>query len=250
MKRKLVSLTLGLCLAAGAALLPQPVAQAQDSAGAMSHPAGKRADFRGESVSPDVQHTADWAVHSADHQRLPFIIVDKVNAKVFAFDNTGRLIRSTAVLLGMGIGDTFPPGVVDMDMYETQPWQRITPAGRFRAKEDLNQQGERVLWVDYDTGIALHKLPTKKTKQRRHERIRSPNPADHRITYGCINVPPAFYDEVIRSHFRRTGGIVYVLPEKTPLKAVFKSYDVPEGASLARMQSSASPALPAPTRKF
>jgi hypothetical protein len=63
----------------------------------------------------------------------------------------------------------------------------------------------------------------------------SSDPAEHRITYGCINVPPAFYDQVVHPHFRARGGVVYVLPDTAPLKAVFKSYDVGErDASLAQ----------------
>jgi hypothetical protein len=197
----------------------------------------RRADFRGEASSADVQHIADWAVHSGDNKGLPFIVVDKVGAKALAFDSTGKLIQSTPVLLGIGVGDKFPPGVVNMDMYQTQPWQRITPAGRFFAEEDRNLKGERVLWVDYDAGIAIHKLSKKRTKERRHERMASNDPAQHRITYGCINVPPAFYDRVVRPQFGPKGGMVYVLPDSTPLKAFFKSYDVAGQAAAAAPQA-------------
>lgn len=214
-----------------------------------AYPAEKRADIRGESLSADVQHIADWAVHSGDHNGMPFIIIDKVNARAVAFDRTGKLLRSTPVLVGMGVGDIFEPGVLRMDMYQTKPSQRITPAGRYIAEEDVNLAGERVLWVDYDAGIALHKLSAKKTKQRRHERIRSASPADHRITYGCINVPPAFYDQVVRPHFRAKGGLVYVLPDSMPLKTVFKSYDVVDGRVSSAEQ--AGPAeVPSPTQRF
>jgi len=243
MNRTLTSIATAVVLAA--ALSPSSFAYSQNTTTSSTVP---RADLRGDSVSPEVRHIADWAVHSGDHRRLPFIVVDKVNARISAFDNAGRLIRSTPVLLGMGIGDAFPPGVVNMDMYETQPWQRVTPAGRYHAEEDRNTHGERVLWVDYDNGIAIHKLPAKKTKQRRHERIRSPDPADHRITYGCINVAPAFYDQVVHPNFRGKGGIVYVLPEKSPLKAVFRSYDV--DAPLARTQWGAGQVSPGATGRF
>jgi hypothetical protein len=228
MHRMITTYAAGLALAAGLAVAPVPVVIAQSTAPALS-PAGaamKRADLRGEALSAEVQHLAAWAVHSGDHKGLPFIIVDKVNAKAAAFDGAGTLLRATPVLLGMGIGDTWPPGVAQMDMYQTQPWQRITPAGRFIADEDRTDKGERVLWVDYDNGIALHKMPTKKTSQRRHERMVSPDPAQHRITYGCINVPAAFYDQVVSPHFRRKGGVVYILPEKSPIRAVFNLYDV------------------------
>lgn len=189
-------------------------------------PAVKRADFRGHPAAEDVQHVADWSVHSADSRGLPFIIVDKINARAYAFDRYGTLIDSTPILIGMGVGDKFAPGVLQMDMYKTKPSQRVTPAGRFFAEEDRNLEGERVLWVDYDAAIALHRLPRKFTKQRRQERIVSPDPAEHRITYGCINVPSAFYDRVVASHFRSRGGYVYVLPDSTPLTSVFRLQDV------------------------
>ncbi len=201
----------------------------------------KGADFRGATLPPDARGIAQWAVQSGDHQGLPFIVIDKVNAMAAAFDGNGRLIRSTPVLLGMGIGDTWAPGVLEMSMHQTQPWQRITPAGRFVADEDRSSSGQRVLWIDYDAGIALHKLPTKRTPQRRHERIRSADPAERRITYGCVNVPPAFYDQVVRSNFRRKGGIVYVLPDMAPVKTVFQSYDGGKPPAAAAAKPSAHP---------
>jgi hypothetical protein len=221
---KTVFLLAAMCLAVASG----PASSAAANVTAPPSSPETRADVRGETLSADVQHVADWAVHSGDNKGMPFIIVDKVRAKAAAFDPTGKLLRSTPILLGMGVGDTFEPGVLQMDMHDTTPSQRITPAGRYVAEEDLNLAGERVLWVDYDAGIAIHKVPAKKTPQRRHERMRSSNPADHRITYGCINVPPAFYDQVVRRNFRAKGGIVYVLPDSAPVQTVFKSYDVGE----------------------
>lgn len=215
----------GLALAAAALSAPFPVhtVAAQYSASI------QKADFRGQTFSPEVHHIADWAVNSRDHQGLPFIIVDKRSAKAIAFDRAGKVIQSTPVLIGIGVGDVFAPGVMSLEMGQTQPWQRITPAGRFFAEEGVNLQGESVLWVDYDAAIAIHRLPSKATKERRRERIVSPNPADHRITYGCINVAPAFYDRVVRPQFAKNGGMVYVLPDSTPLQTVFRStYEVGE----------------------
>ena len=242
MKHMIRSIALAAALVTSlAATAPQSVAAAPAAA--------TRVDYREGIVSPQVRHIADWAVHSGDHQRLPFIVVDKINASAAAFDASGKLIRTTPVLLGIGVGDTFPPGVAQLEMHQTQPWQRITPAGRFFADEGRNLEKQRVLWVDYDAGIAIHKVPTKPTAQRRLERMVSPDPAEHRITYGCINVPAVFYDTVVRDHFRKKGGIVYVLPDTLPLKAVFKSYDVGSTAGAAPVQQSAREAFP-PTRKF
>jgi len=221
---KPILLLLALCFAMACG----PVSSAPADPETPQSSTEKRVPLAGGALSEEVQHIADWAVHSGDNKGMPFIIVDKVQARATAFDRTGKLLRSTPILIGMGVGDVFEPGVLQMDMHETKPSQRITPAGRYVAEENMNLAGERVLWIDYDAGIALHKMPAKKTSQRRHERMRSSNPADHRITYGCINVPPAFYDQVVRANFRAKGGIVYVLPDSAPAQAVFKSYDVGE----------------------
>lgn len=197
-------------------------------------PAAARADFGGVTAPEELQNLAHWAVRSGDHKKLPFVIIDKVNARLYAFDSSGQLMRATPVLIGMGIGDTFPPGVMNMDMYETKPWQRITPAGRFEAEVYEKGGGRSTVWVDYDAGIALHKMPTRKTAQRRAQRMASPRPADHRITYGCINVPGAFYDEVVYPAFKARGGIAYILPEKMPLRAVFRSGDMDGRAEVIR----------------
>lgn len=237
-------------VAASSVIVSEPAAADTHASASATSTAVKRADLRGASVSRDVQHIAQWVVHSGDHTHLPFIVVDKINAVAAAFDATGRLIRTTPVLIGMGVGDTYAPGVASMDMYQTQPWQRITPAGRYFADEDRNLAGERVLWVDYDSGIALHKMPAKRTKQHRQQRMASPDPAEHRITYGCINVPAAFYDQVVHPNFGRKGGIVYVLPDSRSVKSVFNSYDVENLASSAPVQQSANDALPVATRRF
>jgi hypothetical protein len=194
-------------------------------------PTARLADFRGQSASRDAQHIADWATHTRDSRGLPFIVIDKVEAKAYAFNASGALMRSAPVLLGMGVGDMFPPGVADMDMYATKPWQRVTPAGRFHAHIDPKGSGNirSLLWIDYDTGIALHKIPAGKSSQRRHERIKSSNVAQKRMTFGCINVPTAFYDQVVLPAFKGKGGIVYVLPETAPAAKVFGSYDVRDG---------------------
>lgn len=243
-----LAFTAAVAFASAALAAPQPGVSSPLVAGASGAEA-KRADFRSEKAAPGVQEIADWAVRSRDHRGLPFIVVDKLNAKAYAFDRAGVLLKSTPVLLGMGVGDKLPPGVAEMDMYKTQPWQRVTPAGRFFAEEDKNLAGETVLWVDYDSGIALHRMPARKTKQRRHERMVSADPVEHRITYGCINVPAAYYDRIVHPQFRTQGGMVYVLPDSTPLKAVFKALDEP-GRTAAAVQHTSRLIPPAQPQKF
>ena len=61
----------------------------------------------------------------------------------------------------------------------------------------------------------------KVTDEQRRERMLSPAPDDNRITFGCINLPKAFYGKVVRPLFQKKGGYVYVLPDTKPLEAVF-----------------------------
>jgi hypothetical protein len=64
-------------------------------------------------------------------------------------------------------------------------------------------------------------------RERRLQRLASPVAAEHRITYGCINVPGAFFEAVVAPLFRDGQGLVYVLPERRPVREVFGSYDLP-----------------------
>ena len=80
------------------------------------------------------------------------------------------------------------------------------------------------LWVDYKTAISLHAVIVANPNQHRFERLKSPTPKDNRITFGCINVPAAFYKNVVSPAFKGTSGIVYILPEKLPLAKILPGF--------------------------
>lgn len=84
--------------------------------------------------------------------------------------------------------------------------------------------------MDYDSGLALHRVIATVAKERRLERLQSSVPLELRITHGCINVPVKFYENVVSPAFTGTNGIVYVLPETRPVREVFGSYDVVDAA--------------------
>jgi hypothetical protein len=209
-----------LALAVSTAALAWPAQAANPLATA------KMADLRGEQASGDVRHIADWAVHSGDHQGLPFVIVDKRDSRVFVFDAQGRLRGSSAALVGSARGDESVPGIGTRKISSIQPEERTTPAGRFNAVMGKGPKGEDILWVDYDSALALHRVVTNVPQERRLQRLQSPVAEDRRITYGCINVPVQFYDSVVRPTFSDTRGIVYILPESRTTQDLFGSYDV------------------------
>jgi fermentation-respiration switch protein FrsA (DUF1100 family) len=186
-----------------------------------------RADFSGERPSDDARRMADWVVASNDNGRMPFVIIDKVRARVFVFNAEGHLSGAAPALVGLAPGDDIAPGIGDKPLAAIGPKDRITPAGRFVASlgRDLGQKD--VLWVDYKAGVALHRVITTNPKEHRLQRLAAASPLQHRISYGCINVPAAFYDKVVDPAFARSSGIVYILPETKPLEAVFTLYATP-----------------------
>jgi hypothetical protein len=187
-------------------------------------PHSKRADFEGEHKSRDTQRMADWVVDSGDNRGLPFVIVDKIDAKVFVFDGDGRLRGTAPVLLGLARGDESVPGIGDRKLSDIRPEERTTPAGRFVALLGYNFNGNDVLWVDYDGAVSLHRVVTNKPSERRLQRLATPTPLDNRISYGCINVPEKFFNNVVSPAFTGTCGIVYVLPETRLKSEIFAFY--------------------------
>lgn len=174
-----------------------------------------------EAASEDVRHLAGWVVENADNHGLPFVIIDKIAARVFVFDVAGNLRGAAPALLGMALGDDSTAGIRNRKMADIGPGLRVTPAGRFLASLGHDTAGKEILWVDYVNSIALHSVVTNKPKERRLQRLASPIALDHRISWGCINVPKHFYESVVSPAFTGTQGVVYVLPETRLASEVF-----------------------------
>lgn len=181
-----------------------------------------------EQASADVRHVAAWIASTGDNQAMPYLIVDKVAARVYVFDAAGRLEGTAAALLGMERGDGSAEGLGTRPLSAIVPDQRTTPAGRFVASLGLDLKGQDILWVDYGTSLALHRVVKGTAAERRAARLQSPTPIDNRISYGCINVPVAFFETFVRPAFKQSSGVVYILPEMSPARTLFKS-DVADG---------------------
>ena len=90
-----------------------------------------------------------------------------------------------------------------------------------------NARNEDVVWVDYDAAVSMHRVLTTNPGERRLERLATPTVDDNRISFGCINVPVAFYESSIRPMFAKTRALIYVLPDSLTPQQVFGSYAVP-----------------------
>lgn len=194
---------------------------------AMAHPASASstaatsAEFAAAAPSSAARRLADWVVSSGDNQGLAFALVDKSQAQVFVFRADGGLVGMSAALLGLAHGDVSAPGIGQRKLSAIRPDERTTPAGRFVASLGRNLAGHDILWVDYEAAISLHAVVTSNPKERRLVRLETPTAADNRISYGCINVPAAFFAQVVRPTFSGANAVVYVLPEVLPLTQVF-----------------------------
>ena len=77
-----------------------------------------------------------------------------------------------------------------------------TPKGEFqlvqRYTEDPGYGGDVLKFKETKDEIyAIHRVLTLNPKQRRRERLASPNVAERRITLGCINVDEKVYDALV-----------------------------------------------------
>lgn len=189
------------------------------------------ADFQLHAASADARRVADWIAASQDNQRLPYVILDKRDAKIFVFDAGGRLLDASPVLLGAAPGDDSVVGIGQRPIEQVRPEERTTPAGRFVSSPGRNASGEDVVWVDYDSAVSMHRVRPIDPKERRLERLASDDPAQRRISYGCINVPIAFFERVVQPAVGQGRGVVYVLPETRALHEVFAGTRPPGTAS-------------------
>jgi len=202
---------------------PPVTGAVQDAAPGLSV---RHADFGGSNPSSDARHIADWIADSGDNGPLEFVVVDKRHAAVYVFGSDARMRATSPILLGSALGDTSVPDIGERPLSQVLPEERTTPAGRFMGERGRNARLEDVVWVDYDAAVSMHRVLTTNPAERRLERLATPSVADNRISFGCINVPVAFYESHIRPMFAKTRALIYVLPDVLTPQQVFGSYDV------------------------
>lgn len=178
---------------------------------------------RGQEVSDTVIELAGWVVAAKDSQGYPFAIIDKAAAQILVFGGDGRLRGAAPGLFGSATGDHTAPGIAGLALREIPGRDRTTPAGRFVGGFGPSIDAGRVLWVDYDSAVSIHPTATGVPAERRAERLASPSPDDNRVTHGCINVSPEFYERIIGPTFEQ-GGVFYILPDTAPLAETFPEF--------------------------
>lgn len=147
----------------------------------------------------EVRQLAQRAVFSQDHRGLPFLVVDKVRARLFAFDANGDLLASTPVLLGASHADA--------------PGSAATPAGRFEAYRPSQAPDGGLRWVSPNGELLLRGADSVLTPGRAMQRLASPQLEDRRISDGSLHVSPAFFQRYLAG-LRTQRSVAYVLPER------------------------------------
>jgi hypothetical protein len=191
------------------------------------------ADFHGEDPTPDARLVANWALTTHNHGQHAFVIVDKKDARVYVFGPDGRLQDSAPALLGSARGDDTFPGVGDKPLAQVRPEEKTTPAGRFVAERGFNSGNEDVVWVDYNAAVSMHRVRPLTASEHRLERLATLTTDDNRISFGCINLPVSFYENVLSPAVKKFGAVIYVLPEVKTAQEVFGAFDVTDPIQLA-----------------
>lgn len=174
-----------------------------------------------QDASPTARRLVRWATDTADHQGLPFAVIDKPAARIHVFSAQGQWLGSSPVLLGAALGDRSAPDIGQRPLSQIRPEERTTPAGRFVTEPGRNLKGDDIVWIDYDAAVSLHRVRSVSAAERRHQRLASQGAQDKRISYGCVNAPEAFYNQFIAPLFGQSRGVIYVLPDMEPFATIF-----------------------------
>ena len=179
--------------------------------------------FGHHAASAEAIALSHWVRESRDASGRPYAIVDKRQARLYVFDAQGRLAGATAALLGATPGDHTVPGVgLRAQTGQVGADERTTPAGRFDAMPGRNLKGEHVVWADYASAFAIHRLRPGTAFAARQSRLESATPDDNRVSYGCVVVPVDFYLSVVEPVLGQLARVVYVLPETRPVQQLLR----------------------------
>lgn len=174
-------------------------------------------------ASETTRHLVRWVADTADHQNMPFAVIDKPAARIHVFSARGQWLGSSPVLLGAAPGDRSAPDIGTRPLSQIALQERTTPAGRFVTEPGRNLRGDDIVWIDYDAAVSLHRVRSVRASERRQQRLASAGLPDKRISYGCVNAPERFYNQFIGPLFGQGPGVIYILPDTEPFATFFRA---------------------------
>lgn len=172
-----------------------------------------------------------------DAKGEPYIIADKATGTIHFMSAKGEVIATDNAIYGSEIGD----GMTG----------RQTPAGSFylsRKNAPKNYGGDIMSFGQDDTGAiyAIHRVIDPAV---RNPKLKSSDPADRRVSAGCINLAPGTYDRMFgKGNYK---GRLYIVPEKESVDRVFpKTRMVEEYPAVTDFSDLADPGWPAGEARF
>ena len=158
-----------------------------------------------EGSSPQVHRIASWIIATNDHGDLPFVVIDKSHAKLFAFNGSGRLLGSTLVTMDRGHG--MPSASAS------------APAGRFVADNWHSGGAGRIGWANSAAVFYVHGTASAASAQP----MQSEASPHHAIAGASLQVPEDFYRRYLEP-LGHQGSVAYVLPGALPSQPDSNSY--------------------------
>lgn len=184
--------------------------------------AASHASAEAPSPSAATRQLAAQVLLAGDHRQRPFAVVDKHAATVAVYSARGQLVGTSGALLGQAPGDRSMPGVgLRTERGQLRGSDMTTKAGRFETEPGLHISGDRVVWIDYDDALAIHRVRAGPQRADRLQRLAQGSAAERRVSAGCVVVSEAFFDQVIGPVLGRTRGVVYVMPEQGAWQAMW-----------------------------
>lgn len=157
-------------------------------------------DLAREGWSAEVRQTAAWVISTGDNRGLPFVVIDQVRQRLFAFGDDGRLVGSTPIL-------------------SSGRWrEEAAPAGRFVADRWHSTYADAIVWANRDQALSLRAAPATASERRlAAEQVKD------RARAGSFHVAGEFYRQHL-SAFRHHASVAYVLPDMLPVRRNFIVY--------------------------
>jgi hypothetical protein len=186
-------------------------------------------------LSEPAAQLLEWMARTGNNQDRPYVVVDKRQAQVWVFDAQHRGLASSTALLGLTPGDHEVADIRRRNVATLSREARITPAGRFATEPGVNLQGEDVVWLDYAAGLAMHRLRPGLAHAARLRLLAAQVASAQRVSMGCVVLPVAFYEKVIRPLLGRQTGWVYVLPEHGALQPWLARWQQPTRSAHAAL---------------
>lgn len=146
------------------------------------------------------------------------MIVDKNEGRIHLFGKEGQFIASAPVLTGASKGDMLPANVTSGKTFSVKQIkaipveERVTPAGMFVTAK--SKSGD-FLWVNNAEGknfqIAIHNTEIK-------GRIPQLGSKTHLVSFGCVNLHPKMYAELIKPNIDQfDNNVVFIVPHDLTL---------------------------------